>query len=86
MPKMLWANTWPTLQDEFFKEWKGRDPWKYGRGQNPSCLKEPCMKATGQEMKSEGKSDEEIKQVFNTKVPMTVFAWINNKPPVLIRL
>jgi penicillin-binding protein 1A len=68
------------LQDAFFKEWKGKEPWKFGTRAKPELL-EKMMKQSERyvEMKAEGKSDAEIKKVFNTKIPMTVFSWHGDK-------
>lgn len=70
-----------SLQEAYFKEWHGKDPWKHGAKAKPDLL-DKAMKETERykEMKGEGKSDEEIKAVFNTKIPMTVFAWNGTKP------
>ena len=68
------------LQDAFFKEWHGRDPWKFGSKAKPDMLERMMHESDRyQEMKSEGKTDAEIKQVFNTKIPMTIFSWHGNK-------
>ncbi|MBK7147436.1 MAG: transglycosylase domain-containing protein [Bacteroidetes bacterium] len=68
------------LQDAFFKEWKGKDPWKSGTRAKPELL-DKMMKQSERyaELKAEGKSDAEIKQVFNTKIPMTIFSWHGDK-------
>ena len=64
------------LQDAFFKEWKGKDPWKYGAKAKPELL-DRMMKQSDryQELKAEGKSEDEIKKIFNTKTAMTIFSW-----------
>lgn len=68
------------LQDAYFKEWHGRDPWKYGAKAKPELLDKMMRESDRyQEMKSEGKTDAEIKQVFNTKIPMTIFSWHSSK-------
>ncbi len=68
------------LQDAFFKEWKGRDPWKFGIRAKPDLLDKTMRQSERyQSMKAEGKSEAEIIKVFNTKVPMTVFSWHGNK-------
>lgn len=68
------------LQDAFFKEWKGKEPWKFGTRAKPELL-EKMMKQSERyvEMKAEGKSDAEIKKVFNTIIPMTIFSWHGDK-------
>lgn len=69
-----------TLQDAFFKEWKGKDPWKSGMRAKPDLL-DKMMKQSDryQDLKAEGKSDAEIKKIFNTKVKMEVFSWHGDK-------
>jgi penicillin-binding protein 1A len=69
-----------TLQDSYFKEWKGRDPWKFGSRAKADLL-DKMMKQSDryQEMKAAGKSDAEIKQVFTTKIKMEVFSWHGDK-------
>lgn len=64
------------LQDAYFKEWKGKEPWKYGYRAKPDLL-DKMMKQSEryQSMKAEGKSEAEIKKAFNTKTEMTVFSW-----------
>jgi penicillin-binding protein 1A len=64
------------LQEAYFKDWKGREPWKFGSRAKPDLL-EKMMKQSEryQSMKADGKSDAEIKKAFETKVPMTVFSW-----------
>lgn len=69
-----------TLQDSYFKEWKGKDPWKYGMRAKPELL-DKMMKQSERyrEMKAAGKSDAEIKKAFNTKIAMSVFSWHGDK-------
>ncbi|MCS6933584.1 MAG: transglycosylase domain-containing protein [Chitinophagales bacterium] len=64
------------LQDIFFKEWKGKEPWKFGSRANPDLL-EKMIKQTERykNMKAAGKSDKEIEQAFRTKTEMTIFSW-----------
>lgn len=68
------------LQDAFAKEWRGKDPWKFGSRAKPDLL-EKMMKQSERyiEMKEEGKSEAEIKKVFTTKIPMTIFNWHGDK-------
>ncbi len=65
-----------SLQDAYFKEWKGKDPWKFGYRAKPDLL-DKMMKQSEryQTMKAEGKSDAAIKKVFETKIKMEVFSW-----------
>lgn len=69
-----------TLQDTYFKEWKGKDPWKFGMRAKPDLL-DKMMKQSDryQGMKAEGKSDAEIKKAFTTKIKMEVFSWHGDK-------
>lgn len=68
------------MQDAFFKEWKGREPWKFGIRAKPDLLDKTMRQSERyQSLKAEGKSEAEILKVFNTKVPMTVFSWHGNK-------
>ena len=69
-----------TLQDAYFKEWKGKDPWKFGAKAKPDLLNKMVRESERfQGMKAEGKSDEEIKEAFATKIPMTIFSWHGQK-------
>ncbi len=65
-----------TLQDNFFKEWKGKEPWKTGYRAKPDLL-DKMMKQSDRYigLKAEGKSDAEIKKIFDTKIKMEVFSW-----------
>lgn len=69
-----------TLQDAYFKEWKGKDPWKFGYRAKPDLL-DKMMKQSDRYkgMKAAGKSDAEIKKAFNTKISMSVFSWHGDK-------
>ncbi|MBL0309143.1 MAG: transglycosylase domain-containing protein [Bacteroidetes bacterium] len=68
------------LQDAYFKEWKGRLPWKFGAKAKPDLL-EKMMKQSDRYrgMKEEGRSEAEIKKAFEDKVDMTIFSWHGNK-------
>ncbi len=64
------------LQDAYFKEWKGKDPWKSGMRAKPDLLVKMMKQSDRyQGMKAEGKSDAEIEKAFNTKIKMEVFNW-----------
>ncbi len=69
-----------TLQDAFFKDWKGKDPWKSGSRAKPELL-DKMMKQSDryQDLKAQGKSDAEIKKIFETKIKMEVFSWHGDK-------
>jgi penicillin-binding protein 1A len=62
------------LQQTFFTEWRGREPWKFGARAKPGLL-EKAMKETPyyQQLKSEGKSESEILRIFNKKHEMTIY-------------
>ncbi|MDW8273051.1 MAG: transglycosylase domain-containing protein [Chitinophagales bacterium] len=64
------------LQKAFFKEWKGREPWKSGLRAKPD-LPEKMMKQSEryQMLKEQGKSEAEIRRIFNQKVEMRVHAY-----------
>ena len=64
------------LQKSFFEHWKGKIPWET----QPQIITD-AMKNTHRhkELVEEGKSEKEIKKVFDTKVPMTVFTWQGEK-------
>lgn len=68
------------LQEDYFKSWKGKDPWKFGSRAKPDLL-DKVMKQSEryQGMKAEGKSEADIKKAFDTPVPMTVFSWHGDK-------
>ncbi|MBL7777537.1 MAG: transglycosylase domain-containing protein [Chitinophagales bacterium] len=64
------------LQTSFFKEWKGKEPWKFGSRAKPDLL-EKMIKQTDRykNMKAAGKTDKEIEQAFKEKTEMTIFSW-----------
>jgi len=68
------------LQDAFFKEWKGKEPWKFGSRAKPDLLQK-MMKQTERykNMKAEGRSDKEIEAAFAAKTEMTIFSWHGDK-------
>ncbi len=64
------------LQDAFFKEWKGKDPWKSGMRAKPDLLNKMMRQSERYAgLKAEGKSDKEIEKIFNKKVEMTIFSY-----------
>ena len=68
------------LQDQYFKEWKGKDPWKFGAKAKPELLTRMMHETDRyQSMKAEGKTEDEIKEAFNAKIPMTIFSWHGTK-------
>lgn len=66
----------PKLQQQFFKEWKGKDPWKYGQRAKPELL-EKMMKQSDRykQLDAEGKSEAQIKKIFEQKVDMQIFSY-----------
>ncbi|MBS1612460.1 MAG: transglycosylase domain-containing protein [Bacteroidetes bacterium] len=68
------------LQANFFKEWNGKEPWKFGQRAKPELL-DKMMKQSERykELKAAGKSEKEIEKVFNQKIPMTVFSYGGDK-------
>ena len=68
------------LQDAYFKEWHGRDPWKIGSRAKPDLL-DKMMKQSDryQDLNAQGKSNAEIKKIFETKIRMEVFSWHGDK-------
>lgn len=69
-----------TLQANFFKEWNGKEPWKFGFRAKPELL-DKVMKQSERykELKAAGKSEKEILKVFNEKTQMTVFSYNGDK-------
>ena len=69
-----------TLQDAYFKDWGGKDPWKFGSRAKPDLLEKMIRQTERyQDLKAAGKSAAEIKKVFETKVPMSIFSWHGDK-------
>jgi penicillin-binding protein 1A len=64
------------LQAVYFKEWHGKDPWRTGDRAKPELL-EKVMKESAryQDLKAQGKSEAEIKKVFDTKIDMNIFSY-----------
>lgn len=63
----------PVIQDNFDKNWKKRTPW------NDRLLKSAMQQSKRYEqLKSAGKSEEEIKAIFEKPVQMRVFSWDEN--------
>lgn len=68
------------LQDAYFKEWKGKMPWKFGSKAKPDLLTKMMKQSDRYRgMKEAGKSEEEIKKAFESKTEMTVFSWHGEK-------
>ena len=64
------------LQDVYFKEWRGKEPWKSGERAKPDLLEKSMIQSQHyQDLKAQGKTDEEIRKVFDTKVDMTIFSY-----------
>lgn len=62
------------LQNQFNRQWRGRNPFKF---QEAQMLLDQGMKRSEryEQLKLDGKSDEEIKTDFDKPVKMTVFSW-----------
>jgi len=60
------------LQQQFINSWKGRNPFKDKALQIEQGIKRSDRYKS---LKAEGKSEEEIKEDFNTKTEMTIFTW-----------
>jgi penicillin-binding protein 1A len=64
------------LQEVYFKEWKGKEPWKYGERAKPELLEKSIIQSQHyQDLKALGKTDEEIRKIFATKTDMTIFSY-----------
>ena len=64
------------LQEVYFKEWHGKDPWKSGERAKPELLEKSIVQSQHyQDLKAQGKSDEEIHKIFDTKTDMTIFSY-----------
>lgn len=63
------------MQKVFFKEWKGKEPWKFGSRAKPDLL-DKMMKQSERylSLKAAGKRDFEIKKEFETKVAMNIYS------------
>ena len=59
------------LQKDFDKHWKGRKPW----GNDKNLQKIIQQSERYKSLKAQGLSEEEIEEVFNQPVRMTVFSW-----------
>lgn len=64
-----------TLQAQFARSWKGRNPFKGMERQIDQGVKRSDRYKS---LKLEGKSDEEITQDFNTPSKLTIFTWKGN--------
>ena len=62
----------PDLQNKFYAHWKGRDPWGPFKEVLTSAMKRSDRY---HDLKAGGASEDSIKRVFNTKIPMTIFSW-----------
>jgi penicillin-binding protein 1A len=63
------------LQQQFTNSWKGRNPFKGMEAQIDQGVKRSDRYKS---LKLEGKSDEEIKDDFNTPSKLTIFTWKGN--------
>lgn len=68
------------LQKTFYDHWKGRVAWK----EHPEIIEDAMKKSERyQVLKEAGKSESEIKSIFNKKVKMTVFTWKGERDTML---
>ncbi|WP_454493335.1 penicillin-binding protein 1A [Arcticibacter tournemirensis] len=64
------------LQYLFNQHWKGRNLWR----NNGSVIQTAMQQSLRyKRLKEAGKSSQEIREIFNTPVKMTVFTWVGNK-------
>ena len=68
------------LQASFLKSWKGRNPFKGKEMQIEQGVKRSDRYKS---LQLEGKSEEEIKEDFNTPVKLTIFTWKGNIDTVM---
>ncbi len=60
------------LQQTFFQHWKDRKPW----GEEHGILERAMRRSPRyKSLAAEGKTEEEIKEIFNQPIPMTLFTW-----------
>ncbi|MFC6996312.1 penicillin-binding protein 1A [Rufibacter roseus] len=67
-----------TMQQEFFKQWKGKNPWTDENGREIKGFLEKEIKRTARYRSLDEQYDgneDSIKFHLNQKVPMTVFSW-----------
>jgi len=67
----------PWLQTQFNKEWKGRDPYKFGSKSNPDLVKNIVKESEYYiALTEQGKSEKEIFDILSTeKHAMRIFTW-----------
>jgi penicillin-binding protein 1A len=68
------------LQQQFANSWKGRNPFKGMELQIDQGIKRSDRYKA---LKAEGKTEEEIKQNFNTKERLTIFTWKGNRDTLM---
>ena len=61
-----------SLQEVFNKHWEGRAPWE---GNTEILMNAIYRSERYRKLKAEGKSEEEIQEVFSQPVPMKMFSW-----------
>lgn len=68
------------LQAQFFKEWKGKDPWKSGQRANPNLI-DKTVKRTDfyKELKDQKLTDRQIEREINLKHPTSIFTYDGEK-------
>ena len=63
------------LQSDFDKHWKGKKPW----GDDKTLQSEMKKSARYKKLKKAGRTEKDIKTIFDKKTKMTVFAWKGEK-------
>ncbi|WP_192822902.1 penicillin-binding protein 1A [Rufibacter sp. LB8] len=66
------------MQKEFFKQWKGRNPWTYDDGREMKNFITDKIKQTARYkslVEQYGSNEDSIQYHLKTKIPMRVFSW-----------
>jgi penicillin-binding protein 1A len=64
------------LQDVYFREWHGKDPWKFGERAKPELFEKSLVQCQHyQDLKAQGKTDAEIRKILSVKTEMTIFSY-----------
>ncbi|WP_242693220.1 penicillin-binding protein 1A [Sabulibacter ruber] len=74
------------MQKEFFKQWKGRNPWIDENGREIKGFLAEQMKRTARYkslVEQYGDNEDSIKYHLNQKVPMRIFTWEGEKDVVM---
>ena len=72
------------MQKQFFKEWRGKDPWKSGERKNPELLDKLAKKtALYQQLKDQGLNERQIERELSVKRPMSIFTYEGDRDTLL---